>query len=405
MTSRTQQHRTSTPNGAPANNSLAPGELYVEMADPAKIWVGVPTALAAAGIKQLVGSQPRVTIADTPPISPAPVPGDLWWNSTSGNLYIFYTDPTPNSFWVAASNITAGSYLSLSGGVLTGALTVQNQGVLVGNAGSPPGQGALTLNANAAAPPAGPLANPPMQIAVADGVNTRLTIDAFGAPIGIVMRRSDGTNASKAAIAGSENLSTIAGDGYDGTGYSSGAAAVFFGATAAWSPTSHPSQIYFNATPPNSVSPATIATFRNDTGCQHLGTQTNDTAAAGWVGESIFAQRLQGSGIALPNGSPVNITQITLTAGDWDVTGNVAGTSSATSYANIAVALSTTSASFPDGSLTAIMGPSGAACGAIAPTQRFSVAGSTTIYLVCQVNYSGGSGQTGSGTILARRRR
>ena len=53
MTSRTQQHRTSTVNGAPANNSLAPGELYVEMADPAKIWVGVPTALAAAGVKKL----------------------------------------------------------------------------------------------------------------------------------------------------------------------------------------------------------------------------------------------------------------------------------------------------------------------------------------------------------------
>ena len=54
MTSRTQQRRTTTVNGAPANNSLAPGELYVEEADPAKLWVGVATSVSASGIKKLV---------------------------------------------------------------------------------------------------------------------------------------------------------------------------------------------------------------------------------------------------------------------------------------------------------------------------------------------------------------
>src|SRR5215475_281510 len=42
----------------------------------------------------------RVTISDTPPASP--VPGNLWWNSTTGTLLIYYFDG--NSYaWVQAS--------------------------------------------------------------------------------------------------------------------------------------------------------------------------------------------------------------------------------------------------------------------------------------------------------------
>src|SRR5215831_2536227 len=54
MTTRTQQHRTTTVNAAPANGSLAPGELYIELADPAKLWVGVPSSVSASGVKKLV---------------------------------------------------------------------------------------------------------------------------------------------------------------------------------------------------------------------------------------------------------------------------------------------------------------------------------------------------------------
>src|SRR5215831_16881920 len=54
MTTRTQQHRTTTVNAAPANGSLAPGELYIELADPAKLWVGVPSSVSAAGTKKIL---------------------------------------------------------------------------------------------------------------------------------------------------------------------------------------------------------------------------------------------------------------------------------------------------------------------------------------------------------------
>ena len=42
-----------------------------------------------------------VTISDTAPV--APVAGNLWWKSDIGQLQIYYTDPTPNSYWVPAA--------------------------------------------------------------------------------------------------------------------------------------------------------------------------------------------------------------------------------------------------------------------------------------------------------------
>lgn len=44
-------------------------------------------------------TRPVVIIGATPPANPQP--GALWWNSTDGNLYIWYTDPT-SSQWVSA---------------------------------------------------------------------------------------------------------------------------------------------------------------------------------------------------------------------------------------------------------------------------------------------------------------
>lgn len=54
MVSRLQVKRTNVKNNPPADNSLLPGELYVEMSDPVRLWVGVPPALAASGTKLLL---------------------------------------------------------------------------------------------------------------------------------------------------------------------------------------------------------------------------------------------------------------------------------------------------------------------------------------------------------------
>src|SRR5262245_18005982 len=47
------------------------------------------------------GGGASVTISDTAPV--APVAGNLWWKSDIGQLQIYYTDPTPNSYWVPAA--------------------------------------------------------------------------------------------------------------------------------------------------------------------------------------------------------------------------------------------------------------------------------------------------------------
>ena len=43
-----------------------------------------------------------ITVSATAPVSPAPANGDLWWDSTNGEMYVYYDDGT-SSQWVAAA--------------------------------------------------------------------------------------------------------------------------------------------------------------------------------------------------------------------------------------------------------------------------------------------------------------
>lgn len=63
-----------------------------------------------------------------------------------------------------------------------------------------------------------------------------------------------------------------------------------------------------------------------------IGSNTNDSAAAGWVGEVISSTVASGSAVGLTNSVAADITSISLTAGDWEImakvyfTGNAATT-------------------------------------------------------------------------------
>lgn len=88
--------------------------------------------LGAVTLEQLeaaAGGGAGVSIGDTPPASPAD--GDLWFDSTEGNLYVWFTDAS-SSQWVVAVNPGGGvdlsGYLPLTGGQLTGTLSA-GQGV------------------------------------------------------------------------------------------------------------------------------------------------------------------------------------------------------------------------------------------------------------------------------------
>jgi hypothetical protein len=68
----------------------------------------------------------------------------------------------------------------------------------------------------------------------------------------------------------------------------------------------------------------TVAGNKTFTGVNaYSGRNDNTATAAGYIGEVISSTIASGSAVALSNGVQTNITSITLTAGDWDVFGNV----------------------------------------------------------------------------------
>lgn len=120
------------------------------------------------------------------------------------------------------------------------------------------------------------------------------------------------------------------------------------------------------------------------------GTNTNDNASAGNIGETSVVQIVVGGAVALTTNTDANVTQLSLTVGDWLVSGNICYTSGATTTTTIAHGwTSVTSASIPnapnEGAYSAIygqmlQGASVAGCHTIG-NRRYILAGTTTVYL------------------------
>ena len=139
------------------------------------------------------------------------------------------------------------------------------------------------------------------------------------------------------------------------------------------------------------------------------GTNTSDNAASGNYGEIVTSTVNAGSAVSLGTGVTSNITSITLGAGDWDITGVVAFQFGATtSYTNLAGGPSNVSATlggFPlqfDYETPAAVPTNGADQQWVAPTTRFSLVGSATVFLVAQGTFTV-STLKAYGTIRARR--
>jgi hypothetical protein len=120
---------TPTPNNPPPPGVLDDGELCVEQSDPLRIWVGVPTTLDPTGRKVLfdatrLGS--KVTISPTPP---ALYHEAFWWDSTGGQLFIGYDDGNSLAWIAAVSTTSTAVFLPLSGGGMTGPMTVSGNAV------------------------------------------------------------------------------------------------------------------------------------------------------------------------------------------------------------------------------------------------------------------------------------
>ncbi len=157
------------------------------------------------------------------------------------------------------------------------------------------------------------------------------------------------------------------------------------------------------------ITSMTAVTAINRTGGTAItGTNTNDSAAAGVVGEYVTAAVLSGSAISLTTATTANITSISLTAGDWDVSGVVSFIPTAST--NIGVLASGSSAvsatvSTDEGATTRVspVAVPGALVQSLALTQqRYSLASTTTIYLIARASFTV-STLTAYGTISARR--
>lgn len=133
-----------------------------------------------------------------------------------------------------------------------------------------------------------------------------------------------------------------------------------------------------------------------------VGTATNNSASTGYVGEFVSSVVLSGSPVTLTSNVAADITSISLTAGDWDLSGlSYIFVGSGTLFIGWT---SLTSATLPDGSLrnTLVLGAAVAQWGCPTPLMRISIASTTTVYLSAFSTFTIGPGAA-SGAIYARR--
>lgn len=138
-----------------------------------------------------------------------------------------------------------------------------------------------------------------------------------------------------------------------------------------------------------------------------VGVTDGSNANAGVVGEYV-SSTVAAVSSGLSSNTATNATTISLTAGDWDVSGliafNYAGTTVPTIYY---AAISSTSATLPGLSsglaiYFSYTSPAGSAFAAVVPTVRLNLTTTTTIYLVGSSTFTISTAGIG-GTIRARR--
>ncbi len=165
-------------------------------------------------------------------------------------------------------------------------------------------------------------------------------------------------------------------------------------------------------TPVLGAASATSLTFSSTSGI--IGTTTNDNAAAGSVGEFQSATLSGASKITLTTGTAVTITSLSLTAGDWDLGGQINfETEATTSISEARVSSSATDNTLGSTNFTgqlynivkfAAFVPGVSTFTFTAGTARLSLASTTTVYLVARATFTVANCYA-YGHITARRRR
>ncbi len=138
-------------------------------------------------------------------------------------------------------------------------------------------------------------------------------------------------------------------------------------------------------------------------GSQVAGTATNDNASAGNIGEVISSTITRASATSISNNTLTNLTSVSLTAGDWDVYCN-AGVE-ATTVTVLETGLNTVSVTLPNKEFAGYLNGTGTIGiqSLTVPGRRFSLSGTTTVYLVLIATITGSGFMFGN--VTARRAR
>jgi hypothetical protein len=99
MANTIQLRRSATANAVPTTTQLALGELAINTTD-GKIYLKKNVS-GTESIVEIGAGGASISVSDTAPVSP--INGSLWWDTTVGQLKIYYTDGTSNQ-WVDAVN-------------------------------------------------------------------------------------------------------------------------------------------------------------------------------------------------------------------------------------------------------------------------------------------------------------
>lgn len=135
-------------------------------------------------------------------------------------------------------------------------------------------------------------------------------------------------------------------------------------------------------------------------------TATSDNAPVGGLGEYTNKLVAVGSAVSLTTATAANITAFALTAGDWDVEGNINFSGTTATVTQVQGGISSTSVTLPtdgsevfsDASITLFSGTDSVTL----PRKRISISSTTTIYLVGKAIFSAGT-VGGFGQMSARR--
>jgi hypothetical protein len=135
-------------------------------------------------------------------------------------------------------------------------------------------------------------------------------------------------------------------------------------------------------------------------------TATNDNAAAGRAGEYLSSNITAAA--SLTTATALNLTTLSLTAGDWDIEGSISFAASVATFTLLYACVSTTTLDLGQTDMTnpwarlQVTTVAGAQTTLTPVTKRLSVAGGTTVYLVAYCVFGSGSA-TAIGILRARR--